>query len=77
MVLVPNNGKSRDYSPTPTTIMFIDTIGLEKSRVLLKVQLDPGLTETLISSKALPRGLSLIPIQEVKIVAKATHHKYS
>ena len=46
--------------------MVVDTIGLKKSRVLLKVLLDPGSTNTLISRKALLRGSSLIPLQEVK-----------
>ena len=42
MVPVPKNGKPRDSCLTPITIMVIDTIGLKKSRVLLKVLLDPG-----------------------------------
>ena len=50
------------------TIIVVDTIGLKKSRVLLRVLLDPGSTKTLISSKVLPRGTSLTPLQEVKMV---------
>ena len=43
MVPVPNNGKPRDSSLIPITIMVIDTIGLKKSKVLLKVLIDPGM----------------------------------
>jgi hypothetical protein len=68
MVPVPKNGTPKDSSLTPITIMVVDTIGLKKSRVLLKVLLDPGSTKTLISRKALPRGTSPIPLQQAKMV---------
>ena len=48
--------------------MVIDTIGLKKSRILLKVLLDPGSTKTLTSCKVLPRGTSLTPLQEINMV---------
>ena len=48
--------------------MVVDTIGLKKSRVLLKVLIDPGSTKTLISRKALPRGTRPIPLQQAKMV---------
>ena len=47
--------------------MIVDTIGLKKSRLLLKVLLDPGSTKTLISCKALPRGTSATPLQEANM----------
>ena len=68
MVPVPKNGTPRDSSLTPISIMVVDTIGLKKSRSLLKVLFDPGSTKTLISKKALPRGTNLIPLKEVKKV---------
>ena len=72
MVPVPKNGKPRDrdssLTPMTTMVIVIDTISLKKSRVLLKVILDPGSTKILISRKALPRGTCLIPLQEVKML---------
>mgnify|MGYP000853753065 FL=1 len=68
MVPVPKNGTPRDSSLTPISIMVVDTIGLKKSRSLLKVLFDPGSTKTLISKKALPRGTSLVPLKEAKKV---------
>ena len=68
MVPVQNNGKPRDSSLTPITIMVVDTISFKKSRVLLKVLLDPGSTKTLVICKASPIGTGLIPLQEVKMV---------
>ena len=46
--------------------MVIDTIGLKKSRALLKVLFNPGSTGTLISKSCLPRGSSLIPLEQAK-----------
>jgi hypothetical protein len=40
---------------TPTSIAVVDTISSVRSRRLLKVLFDPGLTLTLISCKCLPR----------------------
>ncbi len=40
---------------TPTSIAVLDTISSVRSRTLLKVLFDPGLTSTLISHKCLPR----------------------
>ena len=68
MVLVPNNSTPKGISLTHNTIMVVNTIGLKKSRILLKVLLDPGSTKTLIHRKALPRNASLIPLQQVKEV---------
>ena len=47
-VPVPKNGTPRDLSLTPITIAVVDTIGLVKSRKLLKVLLDPGSSGTMI-----------------------------
>ena len=57
--------------------MVVDTIGLKKSRVLLKVLLDPGSTKTLISRKALPRCISLVSLQEVNMIKTlhSGHHE--
>jgi hypothetical protein len=46
---------SRRRILTPITIMVVDTLGLKKAKALVKVLLDPGTTNTLISRKALPR----------------------
>ena len=56
MIPVPKTETPRCSSLTPITLMVIDTMGLKKSRALLKVLFDPGLTKSLISRKALPRG---------------------
>ena len=49
MVPLPKMGTPRDSSLTPISIMVVDTIGLKKSRALLKVLFDPGSTKTMIS----------------------------
>ena len=68
MVPVPKTGTPRDSSLTPITIMVVDTMGLKKSRSLLKVLFDPGSTKSLISRKALPRMAQLIPLTSAKKV---------
>ncbi len=68
MAPIPKLGTPRDSSLTPITIMVVDTIGLKKSRALLKVLFDPGSTRTLISKSCLPRGTSLIPLEQAKEV---------
>ena len=70
MVPVPKNGNPRDSGLAPITIMVIYIIGLKKSKALLRELLYPGSTKTLVSRKALPRGASLIPLQDVKMVKK-------
>jgi hypothetical protein len=40
---------------TPTSIAVVNTISSVRSRMLLKILFDPGLTSTLISFKCLPR----------------------
>ena len=44
--------------------MVVDTVGLVKSRKLLKVLFDPGSTKTLIKKSALPTAAIPIPMQE-------------
>ena len=66
MVPVPKIGTPRDTSLTHISIMVIDTMRLKKSRILLKVLLDPGSTKTLIHGKVLPRSASLIPPHQAK-----------
>ena len=56
MIPMPKTGKPRDMSLTPITIMVVNTIGLKKSRKLLKVLLDPGSTSTMIHKDIIPRG---------------------
>ena len=68
MIPVPKTGTPRDSSLTPITIMVVDTMGLKKSRSLLKVLFDPGSTKSLISRKALPRMAQLIPLTSAKKV---------
>ena len=68
MMPVPKTGTPRDSSLTPITIMVVDTMGLKKSRSLLKVLFDPGSTKSLINRKALPRGAQLIPLTSAKKV---------
>jgi len=68
MIPVPKQGTPRDISLTPITIMVADTMGLEKSRALLKVLSDRGSTKSLISIKALPKGAQLIPLTSTKKV---------
>jgi hypothetical protein len=58
MIPTPKNGKPRDLNLTPISIMVIDTIGAVTSRKLLKVLFDPGSTKTMISRKALPKGIT-------------------
>ena len=48
--------------------MIVNSIGLKKSRSILKVLLDPGSAKTVISRKALPREAQLIPLQQEKKV---------
>jgi ABC-type enterobactin transport system permease subunit len=48
--------------------LVVVTIGPKKAKALVKVLLDPGSTNTLISRKALPRGTSPIPLQQAKMV---------
>ena len=55
MISVPKTGTPRDSSLTPITIMVVDTMGLQKSRSLIKVLFDPESTKSLISRKALLR----------------------
>ena len=61
-------GTPKELSLTPITIMTIDTIGMKKSRNILKVLLDPGSTKTLINKKCIPKGANSKPLQEVKKV---------
>ena len=68
MIPVPKGGTSRYTTLTPITIMIVNSIGLKKSRAILKVLLDPGSTKTMISRKALPREAQLIPLQQEKKV---------
>ena len=68
MIPLPKIGTPRDSSLTPITIMVVDTMGLKKSRSLLKVLFDPGSTKSLISRKVLPRGTQLIPLTSMKKV---------
>ena len=68
MIPVSKTGTPRDSSLTLITIMDIDTMGLKKSRSLLKMLFGPGSTKSLISRKALPRGAQLIPLTSAKKV---------
>ena len=63
-VPVPKNENPKNKSLTPISIMVVDTIGLVKSRKLLKVLFDPGSTKTLIKKAALPTAAIPIPMQE-------------
>ena len=72
MIPVPKGGPPRDTSLTPITIMIVNSIGLKKSRAILKVLLDPGSTKTMISRKALPREAQRIPLQQKKKVTTLT-----
>ena len=47
-VTVPKNKNQKNKSLTPISIMVVDTIGLVKSRKLLKVLFDLGSTKPLI-----------------------------
>ena len=49
--------------------MVVDTIGLKKSRALLKVLFDPGSTKTLISRKALPKGTKPTALDTIRKVS--------
>ena len=67
MVPVPKNGTPRDTSLTPISIMVVDTIGVKKSRILLKVLLYPASTKMLIYRKTLPtRSAGLILLQQAE-----------
>ena len=62
-VPVPKNGTPRDLSLTPISIAVLDTVGLVRSRKLLKVLFDSGSTATMIKkdvvpAKAVPKSLS-------------------
>ena len=54
-VPVPKNKDPRLMSLTPISIAVVDTVGLVKSRKLLKVLFDPGSTRTLIKKSVVPR----------------------
>jgi len=69
LIPVPKNGTPRDKSLTPISIMVVDTIGLKKSRALLKVLFDPGSTKTLISRKALPKGTKPMALDMIRNVS--------
>ena len=47
-VPVPKNNNPKNKSLTPISIMVVDTVGLIKSRKLLKALFDPGSTKTLV-----------------------------
>ena len=64
MVPIPKSKKSTGASLTPITIGVADTIGVSKSKNLLKVLLDPGSTKTLISKKVIPRNASPANLQK-------------
>ncbi len=51
-----NPNKNIPKQLTPVTIMVVDTISSVKSRILLKILLDSGLTTTMINRKCLPRN---------------------
>ena len=68
MIPVPKNGTPKDKSLPPISIIVVKTIGLKQSRSLLKVLFDPGSTKTLISRKALPRGVIPMPLLNTKDV---------
>ena len=68
MVPVPKNGTLKYKSLAPISIMVVKTMGLKQSRNLLKVLFDPGSTKTLISRKALPKGIKPTPLADTKDV---------
>ena len=71
-VPVPKNGNPRDLSLTPITIAVMDTIGLIKSRKLLRVLLDPGSSGTMIHERIVPKKavpMSLSRNKAVKTIA--------
>ena len=61
---VPKNETRRDLSLTPISISVLDTIGLVRSRKLLKILFDPGSTASTMFKKcivpetAVPKTLS-------------------
>ena len=74
MVPVPKNGKPRDLSLTPISIMVIETIGAAKSKKVLKVLFDPGSSKTMISSEIVPKkatAKSLSTEKKVNTIAGA------
>ena len=64
MMPISKSKRSTDASLTPITIGVADTIGISKSKNLLKVLLDPGSTKTLISKKVIPRNASPANLQK-------------
>jgi hypothetical protein len=55
LVLTTTIAKPKASMLTPTNIAVVNTMSSVRSRILLKVLFDPGLTSTLISCKCLPR----------------------
>jgi hypothetical protein len=55
-------------SLTPVTIMVVDTIGVVKSRRLLKILLDSESTITLINKRCLPRKCQPCPTSQSRMV---------
>jgi hypothetical protein len=53
---------------TPLSIMIWDTISAVRSRTILKVLFDPGLTVTFISRKCLPRHCKPCPVAKSRSV---------
>ena len=66
MVPVPKNGTPRDLSLTPISIMVTDTIGLIKSRRLMKILFDPGSTRTLIRADVIPTKAKPVELKNKK-----------
>ena len=63
---IPDSPPNRNL--TPVTIMVADSIGVFRSRKLLKVLLDSGSTTTLINKKCLPKKCRPCQISQSKMV---------
>ena len=67
-VPVPKDGTPRDLSLTPITIAVMDTIGLVRSRKLLRVLLDPGSSGTMVHERIVPKEAKPVPLSRNKTV---------
>ena len=71
-VPVPKCRDPRTMSLTPISIAVVDTIGLVRSRKLLKVLFDPGSTRTLIKKSIVPEKAVPISLGREKRVKTIT-----
>ncbi len=64
-----NSNKNVPKQLTSVTIMVVDAISSVKSRIFLKVLMDPGSTTTMINRKCLPRKCQMCKISNSRKIS--------